>query len=99
VLAALAEIEAGSDEQMRDDDSIDPPNVSANTGRGRKAPSFEGLRADAGDAAPVAQVPMRATEPAKKTQGFRAVDVVIALIALVVIGLSILGLTWLFRSN
>jgi pSer/pThr/pTyr-binding forkhead associated (FHA) protein len=98
VLAALAEIEAGSDEQMRDDDSIEPPNVSTNaSASGVAAPSLEGVRGATSDA-PVAQVPIRATEPARKTQGFRGVDVIIALIALLVIGLSVLGLTWLFRG-
>ena len=100
VLAALAEIEAGSDESMRDDDSIDPPNVSTSAGaRGNQAPPIDQLRGDGGDAAPIAQIPTRAPERTKKNQGFRAVDVVIALVALLVIGLSILGLTWLFRSN
>jgi len=108
VVAALAEIEAGSDEQMRDDDSIDPPNVAAgatNAGfaasggaRAGQAPAYEHLRADTGDAAPIAQVPTRAPEPTRKPGGFRTVDVIVALVALTVIGLSILGLTWLFRS-
>jgi pSer/pThr/pTyr-binding forkhead associated (FHA) protein len=96
VLAALAEIEAGSDEQMRDDDSIDPPNVSTNA-KSAATPSLEGLRGATSEA-PVAQVPTRSPEPARKTQGFRAVDVIIALVALLVIGLSVLGLTWLFRA-
>ncbi|HEY4105267.1 MAG TPA: FHA domain-containing protein [Polyangiaceae bacterium] len=103
VLAALGEIEAGSDEQMRDDDSIDPPNVaggaeaptSANAERGAKTPAFD---VASGSDAPIAQVPKRAAPSNKKNQGFRAVDVVIALVALIVIGLSIVGLTWLFRS-
>jgi hypothetical protein len=96
VLAALAEIEAGSDEQMRDDDSIDPPNVSTSAhANGAAAPAFETVRGATSDA-PVAQVPKRSAEPARKTQGFRAVDVIIALL---VIGLSVLGLTWLFRTS
>jgi pSer/pThr/pTyr-binding forkhead associated (FHA) protein len=99
VLAALSEIEAGSDEQMRDDDSIDPPNVTLNGSvSGGKTPPVDGLRAGSSAAAPVAQVPTRAQVPERRTQGFRAVDVVIALIALLVIGLSVLGLTWLFRA-
>ena len=97
VLAALAEIEAGSDEQMQANDSIDPPNVAPGTPLPQAnlhAPIAEG----AVDA-PMAQVPTRAPEASKKKQGFRAVDAIIALVALVVIGLSILGLTWLFRSQ
>lgn len=95
VLAALAEIEASGDEQMQGEDSIEPPNVAPRA----KIPAPEGLYAEAGAAAPVAQVPTRAADRRKKTHGFRAVDVVVALVALVVIGLSVLGLTWLFRSN
>ncbi len=98
VLAALAEIEASGDEQMQGDDSIDPPNVAAENVN-HKASSMDAQRPLTGDAAPVAQVPTRAARAVKKPQGFRAVDVVIALVALLVIGLSILGLTWLFRSN
>jgi pSer/pThr/pTyr-binding forkhead associated (FHA) protein len=94
VLAALAEIEAGSDEQMQPDDSIDPPNVAP----GKPVPESAVL-ADAKGAAPIAQVPARAPERAKKAAGFRAVDAAVALVALIVIGLSVLGLTWLFRAN
>jgi pSer/pThr/pTyr-binding forkhead associated (FHA) protein len=99
VLAALAEIEAGSDEQMQGDDSIDPPTVVIAAKVSGKASSIDAQRALASDDAPIAQVPTRAPEPASKKQGFRAVDVIIALIALLVIGLSILGLSWLFHSN
>jgi pSer/pThr/pTyr-binding forkhead associated (FHA) protein len=98
VLAALAEIEAGRDEQMQADDSIDPPNVAANESNANSAAQAQA--AGSGDAAPLAQVPTRAPRPAKKNNhGFRAVDAVVALLALIVIGLSVLGLTWLFRSN
>ena len=50
---------------------------------------------------PVAQVPTRAPEPAKTTQGFRAVDAMIALVALIVIGLSTIKWTrliWPFKA-
>jgi len=98
VLAALAEIEAGRDEQMQAGDSIDPPNVAEPS-----APPPNGaLHAELGgatDSAPIAQVPSAPPKPAKKAHGFRAVDAVVAVLALIVIGLSILGLTWLFRGN
>ncbi|MET0792499.1 MAG: FHA domain-containing protein [Polyangiaceae bacterium] len=106
VLAALAEIEAGTDEQMQGDDSIDPPNVAG--GRDERADHAdrdgtaafpEPLHGASGDGAPVARVPTRASEPVKRSQGFRAVDGVIALVALIVIGLSIVGLIWLFRAS
>jgi len=92
VRAALAEIEAGSDEQMRSDDSVDPPNAVPG------APPLSAFQAHSGDAAPMVEVPARASTLAKKTQGFRAVDVLVALAALLVIALSILGLTWLFKA-
>jgi pSer/pThr/pTyr-binding forkhead associated (FHA) protein len=96
VLAALSEIEAGRDEQMQDGDSIDPPNV----GPGDVPPSATHTHATGPtDAAPMAEMPTRAPKPAKKTHGFRAVDAIVAVLALIVIGLSIVGLTWLFRSN
>jgi len=97
VLAALSEIEAGRDEQMQAGDSIDPPNVDPGEAmtNGPQHAQGEGTA----DAAPLSRVPTRSAKPAKKTHGFRAVDAVVALLALIVIGLSILGLTWLFRSN
>ncbi len=78
-------------------DSIDPPNVDL----GEPAPNGPAQLelAGAAGAAPLVQVPTRPPKPTKKTQGFRAVDALVALLALIVIGLSILGLTWLFRSN
>ena len=95
VLAALAEIEAGSDEQMQGDDSVDPPNVVPSMPQ----PEVP-IQAQSGSDAPTAQVPTRATQSPKKPQGgFRMVDTAVALAALIVIGLSILGLTWLFRSQ
>jgi len=96
VLAALNDIEAGRDEQMRDDDSIDPPNVSPN---GANTTFVDVQRAHASDDAPVVSVPKRVPEATKKTSGFRGVDVAIALVALLVIGLSLLGLSWLFRGQ
>jgi pSer/pThr/pTyr-binding forkhead associated (FHA) protein len=97
VLAALAEIEAGRDEQMQAGDSIDPPNVATEEPASNGPPLTH--EAFAGGAAPLAQVPTRAPKAAKKANGFRAVDAVVALLALIVIGLSVLGLSWLFRAN
>jgi len=96
VLAALNEIEASSDEQMRADDSVDPPS----TGPADVAaahPTHSALHAESNDA-PVARVPTRPLEPRKKSGGFRGIDLVIALVALTVIGLSVIGIVWLFRS-
>jgi len=96
VLAALTEIEGARDEQMQASDTIDPPNVAA----GGASPNVAvPLPLAGGDAAPIAEVPPPAPKPAKKAHGFRAVDAAVALLALIVLGLSILGLTWLFRTN
>ena len=97
VLAALAEIEAGGDEQMQADDSVDPPNVTAEKPAPERAASAISDVSDA--SAPIAQVKSRPPERAKKSGGFRAVDAAVAVVALIVIALSILGLTWLFRGN
>jgi len=97
VLAALAEIEAGRDEQMQADDSIEPPNVAPDQPEAKRPAQTQ--VAGWGDGAPLSQVPTRAPKPEKRAHGFRAVDAVVALLALIVIGLSVLGLTWLFRSN
>jgi pSer/pThr/pTyr-binding forkhead associated (FHA) protein len=100
VLAALSEIEAGSDEQMQADDSIDPPNVSAGSeGPGERTQVSDSAPSTNAGSAPIAQVPTRAAAPAKRQSGFRAVDGAIALVALIVIGLSVVGLIWLFRGN
>ncbi len=97
VLAALSEIEAGGDEQMHQDDSIDPPTVAP--GKAGHAPLPDVLRAPSGDSAPIAQMPTRAVEPVKRAHGFRVLDALIALVALIVIALSVVGLIWLFRAS
>ncbi len=91
VLAALVEIEAGSDERMRDDDSIDPPTVE--TAAALAAPAL-----DEPSGAPPPVRPQHRPEPSPQRGGFRLVDLSIALVALVVIGASLLGLSWLFKN-
>jgi pSer/pThr/pTyr-binding forkhead associated (FHA) protein len=86
---ALTEIDAATDERMRDDDVIAPP-LDADVPETSAEP----------EARPVA-VEKRASvappRPASK-KGFRLADVLIALLALAVLGLSLLGLSWLFRA-
>ncbi|HEX5100814.1 MAG TPA: FHA domain-containing protein [Polyangiaceae bacterium] len=91
LLAALLELEASADEPMRSDESIDPP-------RGLDAPDAPALEASA--AAPLVEVPKRNAEAsvrARRTLG--AADIVVGLLALVVLGLSLLGLAWVLRSK
>jgi pSer/pThr/pTyr-binding forkhead associated (FHA) protein len=90
VAEALVEIEASSDEKMRDGDMIDPPTVATKV---VPAPSI----ASAGDAAPIAQVPQRSEAPRRRDGGFRSADLVIALLAVLVLAASLAGLFWLFH--
>jgi pSer/pThr/pTyr-binding forkhead associated (FHA) protein len=93
VAEALEEIDGAVDERMRDDDVVEPP---------LGAPRVPEPRA--GDAEPVREGrPEIAERPAKAVvvrgssrSGFRAADVLIAVLALAVLGLSLLGLSWLF---
>ena len=92
VAEALVEIEATSDEKMRDGDNIDPP-----TG----IPASQAAPATLGDgsAAPIARVPQAKNAAARTERGFRTADVVIALLALLVLSASIAGLIWLSRMK
>jgi pSer/pThr/pTyr-binding forkhead associated (FHA) protein len=90
VAEALVEIEAGSDEKMRDQDSVEPPTgVAAATAS---------LPAERG-AAPIARVPRAEHAPTRRRAGFRTADVVIALLAIAVLTASLLGLFWLSRMK
>lgn len=92
VAEALAEIEAGSDEKMRDGDSVDPPT-------GVPASSIPSSVTPEGGSAPIARVPQAKPAPEKRDAGFRTADVVIAVLALVVIAASLIGLLWLSRMK
>lgn len=89
VADALQEIEACSDEKMRDSDNIDPP-VGA-------APPSPLPPADGG-AAPIVKPP-QAKPRATTDRGFRTADVVIALLAIAVLVASLIGLLWLSRMK
>lgn len=93
VSEALSEIEAGSDEKMRDGDSVDPPT-------GVAVPSA-GTGVEGGSKAPIARVPSakEATRKRREERGFRTADVVIVLLALLVLGASLAGLVWLSRMK
>jgi hypothetical protein len=72
--------------------------VHAPTGAPENASAAQGA-ASLADAAPIVEVPRRNTRTDRRKQGFRALDVVVAIVALIVIGLSLLGLSWLFRTQ
>jgi len=95
---ALAELERVADERMRKSESVEPPKVvGGDTGSESKA-GEAGARSDSSRPAPIAALPKRtaARRPAKA--GWNLTDVLVALLALVVMGLSLAGLLWLFGS-
>lgn len=91
VTDALVELEASSDEKMRDGDSVDPPVGVA------KPPAAP--PASDGTTAPITKVPRIGGAPPRHDGGFRTADLVIAGLALVVLAASLLGLFWLFRMK
>ena len=90
---ALSELEASADEPMRPDESVDPPaGVLA-------APTLPAPKSSS--QAPLTDVPERSEpiEAPKKKGPFGLTDAFVALLALVVLGLSLLGLAWVLHSN
>jgi pSer/pThr/pTyr-binding forkhead associated (FHA) protein len=92
VLAALEGLEKEADEAMPPDESVDPP---ASVSDGQLPPRPAGA-----SAGPLVDLPERrpAPEPARQG-GLRLADVLIGGLAIVVLGLSLLGLAWVLRSN
>ncbi|MGC4095150.1 MAG: FHA domain-containing protein [Polyangiaceae bacterium] len=99
VRAALYELESSEDERMRPDDEVAPP-----TGVPAPAPApvsaASPLNAGAGvagGAAPIVEVPRR--EAAARAKGnSRVFELMVALVALAVLGLSLFGLWLLFKA-
>jgi pSer/pThr/pTyr-binding forkhead associated (FHA) protein len=91
VAEALVEIEAGSDEKMRDADSVEPPTTTP-------AGPPSAVSAQAG-AAPIARIPQAGAGAPRRQGGFRTADLVIALLAIVVLVASLVGLFWLSRMK
>lgn len=94
VALALSELEGSEDERMREDDPVDPPTGVPAPVVAKASPS---LRSPDAGGAPIAQVP-RASGAGSRPSGTRILDVVVALVALTVLGLSLFGLWLLFRS-
>jgi pSer/pThr/pTyr-binding forkhead associated (FHA) protein len=91
VAEALVELEAGSDEKMRDADQVDPPTGAPQ--------SVSSVPPSEGSAAPIARVPRAAPVTGSRSGGFRTADLVIALLAVVVLVASLIGLFWLSRMK
>jgi pSer/pThr/pTyr-binding forkhead associated (FHA) protein len=95
---ALAELERVADERMRKNESVEPPNVAdGDTGSESKA-GETGARSDSSRPAPIAALPKRTATHRPAKTGWNLTDVLVALLALVVMGLSLAGLLWLFGS-
>jgi pSer/pThr/pTyr-binding forkhead associated (FHA) protein len=92
VAEALVELEASGDEKMRDQDSVDPP-----TNAPKSVSPPPSLRE--GSDAPIAPVPRRSAQKRVEAGGFRTADLVIALLALVVLTASVVGIVWLSRMK
>jgi pSer/pThr/pTyr-binding forkhead associated (FHA) protein len=92
VAEALVEIEASSDEKMRDQDQVDPPREPA-------APPSALPGGPSSSDAPIARLPRPASSQRRSEGGFRGADLVIALLAVVVLTASVVGIIWLSRMN
>ncbi len=94
LVQALAELEGCSDEAMQNDERVNPP---APEGESSPAPAEPRGRAAA---APLVEAP-RPALAAERTSGgrFRTANLFVALLALAVLTLSLLGLSWVLRSN
>ena len=104
VSEALEELERAADERMRDDDSVDPPDAtppppSAGELSDEPPAAGEPLPAETRNAPPIAAVPKGKPARAQPRPGWGTTDLLVALIALVVLGASILGLMWLFSGT
>jgi pSer/pThr/pTyr-binding forkhead associated (FHA) protein len=99
VAEALAELERSADERMRDDDSVDPPTTADDAQVDAVEPQLTASPIAEGGASPITRVPSAPKPPREPPRGWTMTDVVVALIALCVLTLSILGIWWLFRST
>jgi hypothetical protein len=100
VSAALAEIEAVADEPLRDDEAPPPPHErdAPNPARAPANPARAALEPEARTAGPIAVVgeDLPATRgPARRA--WTVTDLVVAIVALGVIGASLAGLVWVLR--
>jgi len=95
LLAALEELEGAADETMAPDESIEPPPVTS-----VDAPPVQAEPSTRARGGPLVDVPLsEARTPERARTRGRAVDLLVAIFGLVVLTLSLLGLTWVLRSN
>jgi pSer/pThr/pTyr-binding forkhead associated (FHA) protein len=98
---ALAELERGPDEALDDNGELGEPSpADETTDHDEPASTRTHSTGSEHSAAPIAKAPLR--EPGARTVtagGWRAADLLVGLFALVVLGLSLMGLWWLFRVD
>jgi pSer/pThr/pTyr-binding forkhead associated (FHA) protein len=95
LLAALTELEATPDEAMPLDESVEPPPVTGS----RPPPNGLPESTHAGAAPLVSPPEQPPSAEGKRPRGHRAVDLVVALLALVVLTVSLLGIAWVLRAD
>ncbi len=98
---ALDELERAADERMREDESVDPPDASPEESEppAEAEPDADIDAGASGPNGPIAEVPVAPRRAKRERGAWNATDLLVAALALLVLGLSILGLWWLFRSN
>ena len=111
VAEALDELERAADERVAAGEAIDPPRgVQAPepppSASSEAAPADDSPKPEARRGAPVAEVPVkkipkaapRRSAPRSPRVGWGATDYLVALLALAVLALSLVGMWWLFKS-
>lgn len=107
-IEALGELERLGDEKIRGDDRIPPPDPVA-PGTDRDAATGTAASANGssvampepnGGNAPIAEVPRGEARPQKRKRPgvWSGTDLLVVLLAMGVLGLSVIGLFWLFRG-
>jgi hypothetical protein len=95
VAEALGELEKTPDEKLRDDDVIEPPRDTKQDA-GETAHRAE----PPAKPAPIVEVPKRKpSAPRRVRSGWTATDLAVAILAVCVLLISMLGLFWLLRSQ
>lgn len=95
---ALRELERAADEVMDEDDSVDPP-PSALDAEDTESDEESAPSSSAAAQAPPVSPPAASFRRAPTARaGFNSTDLLVALLALSVLGLSAVGLWWLFQS-
>jgi pSer/pThr/pTyr-binding forkhead associated (FHA) protein len=96
VAEALEQLENAADERIRENEPIDPP-IGVAVREPEAATTGTNAISSGRREAPVSRRPKRSarTVPA----GWTLADLVVALLAIIVLGMSIAGLVWLMRSG